>query len=292
MSGSVSVLVVDDGSNDGTAEFIRDRSWLSEHVLPTDENGNVQENNYWRVDPKVSVISLPHNSGKGAAIERGMMALSSSVCHEFSCNYNYGETNFLDKSLVSLVLVADADGSGDISCVDGMIHCLEEMLSNSVSSTKWTDQNHGNQFPALVVGYRQNLVPKSPLRAFLSHGFRTSVSLLFLGQDLGVHDTQCGFKLMTASAGQILYNQLNLRRWSHDVEVIHRARLLEIPVGECDVVWMDMDGSKLIVKKTDALFVSLAMFGEIANMRLQYALGTWTVKAEFFYRCEGTIPHL
>ena len=73
----------------------------------------------------------------------------------------------------------------------------------------------------------------------------------------------------------------HLRRWSHDVEVIHRARLLEMPVGECGVVWVDKDGSKLIAKKTDALFVSLAMFGEIANMRLQYALGTWTVKAEW-----------
>ncbi len=282
VSGSVSVLVVDDGSNDGTAEFIRGRSWLSEQAVPTEEGDHIQESTCWNVDPKVNVITLPHNSGKGAAIERGMMALPSSFDHGISCNINDGETHYLDKSVVSLVLVADADGSGDISCVDGMLRCLEEILSNSVSSTKWTEQNnHGNQFPAMVVGYRQNLVPKSPFRAFLSHGFRTSVSLVFIGKDLGVRDTQCGFKLMTPSAGQILYNRLNLRRWSHDVEVIHRARLLEMPVGECGVVWVDKDGSKLIAKKTDALFASLAMFGEIANMRFQYALGTWTVKAEW-----------
>jgi dolichyl-phosphate beta-glucosyltransferase len=264
VSGSVSMLVVDDGSSDGTAQFIRDRSWLAENTTNCD---SMLVNNYWSVDPIVNVITLPQNSGKGAAIERGMMELPSS--------FGIGPYG-LDTSITSLVLVADADGSGDISSIHSMLRCLEEMLSNSMSSTKkWTDHSFG--YPALVVGYRQNLEPKSPLRALLSQGFRSSVSLLFWGQELGVRDTQCGFKLMTVSAGKILYNQLNLRRWTQDVEVIYRARLLDIPVGECGVGWVDMGGSKLIMKKSDALIVSLAMFGEIANMRLQYALGNWFI---------------
>ena len=73
-----------------------------------------------------------------------------------------------------------------------------------------------DQSPALVVGYRQYPESKSPLRALLSWGFRTCVSLIFLGKNLGIKDTQCGFKLMTASAGKALYKQLNLRRWTHD----------------------------------------------------------------------------
>lgn len=76
----------------------------------------------------------------------------------------------------------------------------------------------------------------------------------------------------------MLYNELNLRRWTHDVEVVHRARLLGVPVGECGVSWVDKEGSKLVTKASDAVVVSLVMLSEIAKMRIKYALGMWKVQ--------------
>lgn len=259
-SGSVSVLVVDDGSTDGTADFIREQqsSWLDPTIKQS-----VKENNCWQVDhDHVTCISLPKNSGKGAAIERGMSELNIE-----------GDA----KSTRSLVLVADADGSGDISCIDNMIGSLESLISSSnVQSTQPTASDLLTK-AALVVGYRQYPQSKSPLRSLLSWGFRTCVSIIFLGKDLGIRDTQCGFKLMTTSTGKRLYRKLNLKRWTHDVEVVHRSRLLGIPVGECSVPWVDKDGSKLVTKSSDAVTVSLTMLIEIAKMRILYALGVWKV---------------
>ncbi|KAL9181687.1 hypothetical protein ACHAXT_012030 [Thalassiosira profunda] len=253
-SGSASFLVVDDGSTDDTADFVRGNSWRQQAAIKETEG-------CWKVDENVACISLPKNSGKGAAIERGMLELSS----------NLPANNIADPSSVqSVVLVADADGSGDISCIGPMLQILEQLLVAS-------DTASGDR--ALVVGYRQYSEAKSPLRSLLSWGFRKCVSLIFLGSDLGVRDTQCGLKLMTASTGEALYKNLNLRRWTQDVEVIHRARLLGVPIGECGVSWVDQPGSKLVTKASDAVIMSAVMLGEIASMRVKYAMGAWRVDA-------------
>ena len=268
-SGAVSILVVDDGSSDGTADFIGGKSWWNSSFAE-----HTKDYNCWNVDENVSLISLSQNSGKGAAIERGMAELLPSS-FPGSSNEDSKSVEFVR----SIVLVADADGSGDISCIDSMLYCMEEMLSTSETArlAKTADQYPFDQPPAVVVGSRQYLGRKSPLRALLSWGFRTCVSIIFIGSDLGIRDTQCGFKLMTNSAGKVLYNKLNLRRWTQDVEVIHRARVIGIPVGQCDVPWVDKEGSKLVSNTSDVIIVSLNMLSEIANMRLRYALGVWKV---------------
>lgn len=251
VTGSVSILVVDDGSTDGTAAYVREGSWLH----PT-ASEIVTNQNCWNVDGAVKCISLAENSGKGAAIQKGMASLSPT--YQGTGNHS---------SVRSIVLVADADGSGDISCIDRMLQCMENLLHSPAGKSTTL---------ALVVGYREYPeAKKSPLRALLSWGFRTCVSLIFLGVDLGIQDTQCGFKLMTVPTGQALYSELNLRKWTHDVEMLYRAKVMGVPVGECSVPWVDKEGSKLVTKPSDAVFVSLVMLREIAWMRVNYWLNVW-----------------
>ncbi|KAL7475220.1 hypothetical protein ACHAW6_001146 [Cyclotella cf. meneghiniana] len=256
-TGSVSILVVDDGSTDSTAEFVRKKSYLQ----ATSESKALDD--CWKVNENVKCISLSQNEGKGAAIERGMQ--------EISLNGWSIDDHIMERATRKIVLVADADGSGEISCLNSMIEQLEALLlfSAEIESHIATD--------AFVAGYRE-CKDKSLLRRILSWGFRTAVSSIFIGVDIQVRDTQCGFKLMTVSCGKALYNNLNLRRWTNDVEVIYRAKLMGVPVGECKVPWVDAEGSKLVTSKSTTLSMSLVMLKEIAEMRIQYALGNWRVE--------------
>ena len=252
-TGSASVLVIDDGSTDGTADFVREKSYLTK--LPS------RQSDCWDVDTNVECITLAQNEGKGAAVERGIqeVGLTDVIAHESGTIVR------------RIVLVADADGSGNMSCLLNMIQQLESLLQMSPEQPVITND-------ALVVGYRE-CKEKSLLRSILSWGFRTAVSSIFLGSNLGVRDTQCGFKLMTLHTGVKLYSNLNLRRWTHDVEVVHRAQLMGVPVGECKVPWIDVDGSKLVTSKLSAVKVSSVMLKEIAEMRIKYATGEWRVNA-------------
>ena len=196
------ILVVDDGSDDGTAEFVN--TW-------TCEGDNTVA---------VNCISLPQNSGKGAAISFG-------IDHLVEC---YG-------SEPGLVLIADADGSGDIACLNNITDSLANLIAASQPDTTsfWNT-------PALINGYR-GYRGSSLARSILRWGFRTSVRVLV--GDLRVRDSQCGFKLITFSAARQLYANLNLMQWSHDVEVLYRAREWDLPIAEEAVPWQDKDGSKL-----------------------------------------------
>jgi hypothetical protein len=80
---------------------------------------------------------------------------------------------------------------------------------------------------------------------------------------------------MTSSTGRLLYTNLNLQKWSHDVEVIYRAHKLGIPIDECDVKWVHKDGSKILTSRLDVVVMSGIMLSEIIWMRLLYALGVW-----------------
>eukprot|EP00984_Skeletonema_dohrnii_P008699 scaffold3246_cov104-Skeletonema_dohrnii-CCMP3373.AAC.1 len=280
-TGQCSILVIDDGSTDGMCRYIQEKTWLDDQSSNDDLN---EGDNCWIVEEQVSCISLPTNEGKGAAISRGMMELQ---CSSEGSNV-HGNTRTR-----SIVLVADADGSGDIACLDDMIHsleCLLESSSTTIKATTTTAAAAANENDlAIIVGKRQYpQSKKSPLRSLLSWGFRTCVSALFIGTStassnnantLGVTDTQCGFKLMTTQTGKVLYRQLNLKRWSHDVEVLYRASCVcrNVSVGECNVNWVDKDGSKLVSSGKDAAVMSAVMLGEIGKMRLLYALGRWNM---------------
>jgi dolichyl-phosphate beta-glucosyltransferase len=232
------ILVVDDGSKDGTAGFVQS----------------------WKSDGKVNVdcVSLSQNQGKGVALSFGIRHLATQFAEE-PC----------------LVLIADADGSGDISCLDKMVQSLGHLIASQTAlPTKesfWRTQ-------ALLVGNR-GYEGSSVSRSILRWGFRTTVRILC--GDLRVNDSQCGFKLLTLTAANRLYANLNLKRWSHDVEVLYRAREYNIPISEEPVRWQDKEGSKLITgSPLGAVRASSTMLLEVLRMRIEYTMGRWKLPSE------------
>jgi dolichyl-phosphate beta-glucosyltransferase len=211
--------------------------------------------NLWNrmvIDMKYSttLISLPRNEGKGAALAAAINRIN--------------DTN-------ALILTTDADGSAEVACLEVLYDTMVATLQhkNATASNpperSWTD-------PAIVCGYR-TYSDTAPGRLLFRWGFRTVVRLVC--GDLGTRDSQCGFKLMTVAAAKQLYRNLHLTRWSHDVEVLYRAKLLNFTVTESPVKWQDVDGSKL--KAEGILKVASRMFVDVCRCRLYYALGLWDV---------------
>jgi glycosyltransferase involved in cell wall biosynthesis len=61
----------------------------------------------------------------------------------------------------------------------------------------------------------------------------------------GVHDTQCGFKLLRGRAARALMTHTRLRGWGIDVEMLHLCGRFGWPVIEVPVRWRHRTGSKL-----------------------------------------------
>ena len=61
----------------------------------------------------------------------------------------------------------------------------------------------------------------------------------------GIHDTQRGFKIFSASAADDIFPQLRINRWGFDIEVLALARKYGHKIKEVGVEWNnDIETSK------------------------------------------------
>jgi dolichyl-phosphate beta-glucosyltransferase len=194
----------------------------------------------------VECVSLPTNEGKGAALSRGIQYVAEK----------YSSTD-------TLIVTQDADGSGNLIYLDSMMLSLQQLLTDESGTLDWSKR-------ALATGNRNYTFWSA--RGITRWGFQRVVRLIM--NDLRVQDSQCGYKLMTLSAADILYKNLHLRGWSHDVEVLYRAKLHDIPIQEVSIEWKDKDGSKVVADGVAR--VSLQMLVDVLRLRWEYSVtGAW-----------------
>lgn len=167
------VIVSDDGSTDATIAVAEDAA------------GG---------DPRVRVISLGQNRGKGAAVRAGMLAARADR-----------------------VLFSDAD----------LATPIEELAKLEAALDTGADIAIGSR----AVAGADIRVRQHPARELMGRTFNAMVRTLVMG---GVKDTQCGFKLFTAEAARDLFGRATIDGFAFDVEVLWlargRYRVAEVPI--------------------------------------------------------------
>ena len=224
------IVVVDDGSKDSTLEVVQ---------------------NFPAKIP-IRAVALEENCGKGAALARGIRDI-------LDASHTHSIKNFTDDTYI---LTQDADGSGDLIYLNIMLNKLRKLSSFEIDRMK-----NGTIGQGLVIGNR-NYELFTP-RGITRWGFQTCVRII-TSNSLRVKDSQCGYKLMTLGTAKLLYENLHLKGWSHDVEVLFRANLLNIPIDEVAIDWEDKDGSK--VTESGVVKVSIQMLYDVLRLRWNYSI--------------------
>jgi len=193
------ICVVDDGSTDSTAEVVKRFSSLV---------------------PEVRLIQLSKNSGKGAAIKKG-----------------------LKEARGKLILCIDADGATPIAELEKLLPHIESGKCEIA-------------FGSRALFDHETEVKATMHRKCLGRVFNLAVNLLLVR---GVKDTQCGFKLFSRKAARFLASKQQCDNFAFDVELLHIAQRCEIPFKEVAINWTDIPGTKVDVVR-DGLKMFLELF--------------------------------
>jgi len=190
----------------------------------------------------IRVVKLEKNRGKGGAVQAGFLGAR-------------GER----------ILMVDADGASRFADLEALWTEMDALMKTYPNA-----EGRG-----IAVGSRAHLVgteavvKRSAIRNFLMHSFHLTLRTLGVGH---IRDTQCGFKLFTRPAAQLLLPPLHIHSWLFDVELLILAQYLSIPVAEVPVGWHEVEGSKLRI-----VSASVGMLKDLVVLRANYGLRRWKV---------------
>jgi dolichyl-phosphate beta-glucosyltransferase len=227
-AGVVEWIVVSDGSTDATCAVARD--FYNKNVIHKNKHHTF------------TILSLPTNAGKGAAVRAGML-------------HARGQYR----------LFVDADGATDFE------PGLDALIANNKRAAH-----------PIVFGSRAHLQSTSAaqkrgiVRQALMRGFQFCCALIVGATE--IQDTQCGFKLFRADCADVLFRNLHLTRWAFDTELVYMAKQLDLSIVEVHVPWKEVDGSKLNTSPLNLALVAISMLRDMICVRLCYTLGIWKIE--------------
>jgi dolichyl-phosphate beta-glucosyltransferase len=86
----------------------------------------------------------------------------------------------------------------------------------------------------------------------------------------GINDTQCGFKMFTASAVEAVFPLVRVDGWAFDIEVLHLARAKGLRIAEVPIEWHYRRESRLSLLKDGA-----GMLRELLAIRARARRGAY-----------------
>lgn len=173
------IVVVDDGSTDGTDRIA---------------TGAASR------DPRVRLIRLESNRGKGAAVARG-----------------------LSQARGGILVVTDADLSYSLEDLDAAAAAIREGADVAAGS---------RDLPGSRINLPFGLFSYLVRRWLAGAIFRLIIRVLLRP---GVTDTQCGLKAVSRSAAAAIVPRLRTRRYLTDIEILLAARGLGMKVAQVPV---------------------------------------------------------
>ncbi len=176
--------------------------------------------------PAVSALEFHEPIGKGGALIEGLKLAP----------------------LADLIGYVDADGATPPAAFQDLLRHVNE--ADCVIGSRW--------LPGSVLHVEQ-----TSRRQFASRVFHLIVQLLFR---MGIHDTQCGAKVMHRQAVENIHSDLRIADMAFDINLLYSLkregyRILEVPTE-----WTDKIGSKVRLFRT-----SLVMFLSAFRIRLIYS---------------------
>jgi glycosyltransferase involved in cell wall biosynthesis len=123
----------------------------------------------------------------------------------------------------------------------------------------------------IAIGSREGIgarrVGEPPYRHLLGRVFNRAVKGAALA---GINDTQCGFKLFTAEAVELVFPRTTIEGWAFDVEVLYIARRRNLRVLELPIEWHYRDQSRV-----SAIRDPLRMLRDVLTIRGNDARGAY-----------------
>lgn len=180
------VIVVDDGSTDGTSTAVE----------------RIRAKN-----PRVQLVRLTRNHGKGYAVRSGMLMASGR-----------------------LRLFADADGATSIEELERLMKAIGRGADVAVASRALHDDSCSVQVRLF--------------RKFIGTVFNLIVKIFAIR---GINDTQCGFKLFTAEVADKVFPIQSISGFAFDVEILYVCRKRGYRIAEVPINWTEIMGTKVKV---------------------------------------------
>lgn len=185
---------------------------------------------YQKMVKNLKILNNPENHGKGYVVRQGMLAA---------------------KGVYRLFM--DADNSTTIDQIEKFSPYLE-------------DEEVG-----LVIGSRDikgSDVKKHQPKWKELFGDMGNLMIQFVGGLWGIRDTQCGFKIMTGKAAEVICPMMRINRWGFDIEMLVLTKKLGFKIQEVPVVWINDEASK----------VTLGGYINTLKELFTIRLGLWTGK--------------
>jgi dolichyl-phosphate beta-glucosyltransferase len=184
VAGGFEVVCVDDGSRDASPDILRGAA---------------------AADPRIRVLALEHNRGKGAAVRTGVLAARGRS-----------------------VLFMDADLSTPLSETPRFLAALEAGSEVAIGNRR---------APGARIRRHQPWV-----REALGKGF-TALTRTLLAP--GVSDFTCGFKAFRADAARAIFERSTLDGWAFDAELVVIAQQQKRRIVQLPVAWHHEDDTKV-----------------------------------------------